>query len=205
MRVRAGRPPPGLLIAGPLALAGALLVGGFAGIAVGAVLAAAAIVMAARRETPQARHRRERVTADLPFAADLMASCMRAGQPLGRAVDATARAIGGPLGESLSWAATQIRLGADPTEAWEALGADPSLAPLARAMTRAARSGAPLADVLTRLADDARLAARATASAAARRAGVQVVAPLGLCFLPAFVFLGIIPVVAGLAAEIALP
>jgi hypothetical protein len=35
--------------------------------------------------------------------------------------------------------------------------------------------------------------------------GVKAVAPLGLCFLPAFVLLGIIPVVAGLASAIILP
>jgi pilus assembly protein TadC len=69
-------------------------------------------------------------------------------------------------------------------------------------MTRAALSGAPVADVLSRLADDARREVRASSTAAARRVGVQAVAPLGLCFLPAFVFLGIIPVVAGLAGQV---
>jgi pilus assembly protein TadC len=72
-------------------------------------------------------------------------------------------------------------------------------------MSRAASSGAPVADVLTRLSDDFRRAVRAASSAAAQRVGVQAVAPLGLCFLPAFVFLGIIPVVAGLAGEVLLP
>lgn len=79
------------------------------------------------------------------------------------------------------------------------------LGALARTMIRAAQSGAPVADVLTRLADDARRTAQATASAAARRVGVHAVAPLGLCFLPAFVFLGIVPMVAGLAGQILLP
>ncbi|GIH22507.1 hypothetical protein Aph01nite_08170 [Acrocarpospora phusangensis] len=62
-----------------------------------------------------------------------------------------------------------------------------------------------MADVLTRLADDARHATRSASSAAARKVGVQAVAPLGLCFLPAFVFLGIIPVVAGLATQVLTP
>jgi pilus assembly protein TadC len=38
--------------------------------------------------------------------------------------------------------------------------------------------------------------------AAAERAGVLIAGPLGLCFLPAFVCLGIVPVVAGLAGEV---
>jgi pilus assembly protein TadC len=72
-------------------------------------------------------------------------------------------------------------------------------------MVRAAASGAPVAETLTRLADDSRAAARVAAVTAARRVGVQVVAPLGLCFLPAFVLLGIVPVIAGLAADVLLP
>jgi hypothetical protein len=32
-----------------------------------------------------------------------------------------------------------------------------------------------------------------------RRAGVWVLAPLGLCFLPAFVCLGVVPLVLGIA------
>jgi hypothetical protein len=40
-----------------------------------------------------------------------------------------------------------------------------------------------------------------TAQARAQRAGVLVAGPLGLCFLPAFLVLGIAPVVIGLAGE----
>jgi pilus assembly protein TadC len=38
-----------------------------------------------------------------------------------------------------------------------------------------------------------------TATARARRAAVMVTAPLGLCFLPAFLAMGVLPVVIGLA------
>jgi hypothetical protein len=34
-----------------------------------------------------------------------------------------------------------------------------------------------------------------------RRAGVLAAAPLGLCFLPAFVLVGVVPVVTGLAGS----
>ncbi|GIH39025.1 hypothetical protein Mco01_20250 [Microbispora corallina] len=195
----------GALVAAPVAFVGFLLVGGAPGLLTGALLAAGALVVVHRREPPEARRRRERMAADLPFAADLMVACLRAGRPLGGAVETAAQAIGGPLGDRLEWVGAQIRLGADPEAAWAALTGDVSLAPLSRTMIRAAQSGAPVADVLTRLADDARQTARASASAAARRVGVQAVAPLGLCFLPAFVLLGIVPVVAGLATQILLP
>ena len=38
--------------------------------------------------------------------------------------------------------------------------------------------------------------------ARAERAGVLVTGPLGLCFLPAFICLGIVPVVVGLASSV---
>ena len=43
---------------------------------------------------------------------------------------------------------------------------------------------------------------RAAAAAAAERARVLIAGPFGLCFLPAFVCLGIVPVVAGLAGDV---
>jgi len=39
----------------------------------------------------------------------------------------------------------------------------------------------------------------AAAAERARRAGVHVVAPLAMCFLPAFVLVAVVPVVLGLA------
>ncbi|MEU9887283.1 type II secretion system F family protein [Sphaerisporangium sp. NPDC051011] len=184
------------------AFGGLLFVGGWAGLVTGITVGVVVVVIRRRRKPGDVRRRHQRVIADLPYALDLMVACLRAGQPVGGAVEATAQAIGGPLGESLAWVNGQLRLGARPESAWQALESDRPLAALARGMTRAALSGAPVADVLARLADDARHESRTASYAAARRVGVQVVAPLGLCFLPAFVFLGIIPVVAGLAAQV---
>ncbi|MGP4094110.1 type II secretion system F family protein [Nonomuraea sp. KM90] len=182
------------------------LIGGLAGAVAGLLITPAVGLYLHRREPQQsAQHDRHRIAADLPFAADLMTACLRAGCPVSAATEIAAHAIGGPLGDRLSWASSQLRLGADPEPTWAALARDPAMGQLSRAMSRAAQSGAPVADVLTRLADDAREAARATAVASARSVGVKAVAPLGLCFLPAFVLLGIVPVIAGLASTIIIP
>jgi pilus assembly protein TadC len=193
------------VVAGCVALMSYLLFGDALGIVVGTLLAIIVVAVSRRREAPDVRRRRERISAELPFAVELMVACLRAGQPVGAALDAAAHAVGGPLGERLAWVGSQVRLGAEPRDAWATLAGDGSLAALSRTMTRAVLSGAPVADALARLSEDARQQARATASAAARRVGVQVVAPLGLCFLPAFVLLGIVPVVAGLMGQIVLP
>jgi pilus assembly protein TadC len=92
-----------------------------------------------------------------------------------------------------------------PQEAWLLLAGDATddpLAATARTLARADEGGTPPAAALGRLAAEARAVARAAGSQAARRVGVLVVAPLGLCFLPAFVLLGIVPVVAGLAGPL---
>ncbi|WP_328818098.1 type II secretion system F family protein [Nonomuraea cypriaca] len=182
-----------------------LLIGGNVGIIAGFLVAPATALFLHRREPPQSRHERRRITADLPFAADLMTACLLAGRPVSAATDIAADAIGGPLGERLTWVSRQLRLGADPEPTWATLAKDPAMGPLSRAMSRAANSGAPVAEVLTRLADDARESARAASVASARSVGVKAVAPLGLCFLPAFVLLGIVPVIAGLASTIIIP
>ena len=52
------------------------------------------------------------------------------------------------------------------------------------------------------LADDERDRARWAAEAAAQRAGVRAIGPLVVCFLPAFVLVGVVPVVGGIAGQV---
>ncbi|MBE1532229.1 type II secretion system F family protein [Actinomadura algeriensis] len=172
------------------------------GILVGAASAAAAWYSFTRLGDAERARRRARLVADLPVAVDLLAACLRGGTPWQDAVDAVVDAIGGPLGEELERVSVQIRLGADPAKAWLALTEEPSLASLARAAVRATSGGAALAPSLARLARDQRRVARTAAAARARAAGIRVLAPLGLCFLPAFVLLGVVPAVAGIASTI---
>ena len=81
--------------------------------------------------------------------------------------------------------------------AWADALADSVLAPAARAVVRAYESGAPVADALCHVAMDLRRNVRSAAETEARKAGVRAVIPLGVCFLPAFVLVGVVPVVAG--------
>ncbi|WP_285700380.1 type II secretion system F family protein [Actinomadura sp. NBRC 104412] len=169
-------------------------------------MAAAAVSRSFTRLGQAERKRRDaRRIADLPIAVDLLAACLRGGTPWSEAVEAVAEAVGGPLGEELQEVAVQIRLGADPVTAWLALAEEPTLAPLARTAVRAVQSGAPPAVPLSRLARDQRRTARSAAAARARTAGIKALLPLGACFLPAFVLLGIVPAIAGIARSLLIP
>jgi pilus assembly protein TadC len=108
------------------------------------------------------------------------------------------------LGALLRRAADLLAMGADPDTAWQAREGDEpdGCEALSRLARRSASSGSALAQGIAELAEQSRQSARHTATAAAERAGVLIAGPLGLCFLPAFICLGIVPVVAGLAGDI---
>lgn len=134
----------------------------------------------------------------LPLALDLIALALHGGQPVDRALVAAAPAAG-PHAEAFRHVARLLALGADPAEAWSAVCDDPSLVPIAAAARRSARSGARLAGAFETLARELRAHSRSRSTSRAHRVGVLVAAPLGLCFLPSFVCLGIIPTLLGLA------
>lgn len=182
-----------------------LVVGGLVGLCAGIATAVAVMVALGTVEPREQRERRRRLVADVPVAVDLLAACLRGGVAWTEAAEAVAEAVGGPLGAELRGIAAKVRLGADPADAWLTLTAEPALAALGRTVARAVDSGAPLAPALAKIAEDRRRQARATATARARAVGVYAIAPLGLCFLPAFVLVGIVPAVAGIARSLLLP
>jgi Flp pilus assembly protein TadB len=138
----------------------------------------------------------------LPLAAELMAACLAAGSSPRQAADAVGRSLGGPLGVRLIRAATELRLGAEPAAAWGRFEPVPGGDRFARCMERAGTAGVPAVDPVTRFATELRTKQAREASAQARRAAVLVTGPLGLCFLPAFLAVGVAPVVLGLARSL---
>ena len=123
---------------------------------------------------------------------------MTAGVPLERALPVVARAVGGPAEGLLTGVRRRMELGEAAEVAWSGITQAPGLGDLARTVARSSRTGAPLAGLLATSAEGLRAQAAADALIEVRRTGVRSVLPLGLCLLPAFVLLGIVPVVGGL-------
>ncbi|OBK72870.1 type II secretion system F family protein [Mycobacterium sp. 1274761.0] len=135
---------------------------------------------------------------------DVLAACLTSGMAVSAAAAAAAPSAPHRLGMALGRAADMLALGADPAAAWSnsEIELDDHGEALLRLARRSAASGAALAQGVTDLADQARHAALSAADARAQRASVLIAGPLGLCYLPAFVCLGIVPIVAGLAGDV---
>lgn len=206
----AGIAAPGLTAAGftpsvaaLLALAAALFLGASSGSGRLRGLAATTPVPARR---PPWRRPPGRPTPDAPVdvaaAWEQLAVCLEAGLPVAAAVGAAATAtLPGRTGDALRRVAGLLELGADPARAWSAAQEVPQLAAFARAAGRSAGTGAALARAARTEGSRVRADLADDAEARAQRAGVLVAGPLGLCFLPAFLVLGVAPVVIGLATE----
>jgi hypothetical protein len=130
---------------------------------------------------------------------ELVAVGLEAGLPVAVAVSAAAGTLAGATGAALRRVGGLLELGADPAGAWRTAEHRPALAAFARAAGRSAGTGAALADVARAEAERLRAGLTDAAQERAQRAAVLITGPLGLCFLPAFLALGIAPVVVGLA------
>lgn len=150
---------------------------------------------------------------------DLIAACLRSGLPVAAALTAVAQACGPvsaaaggprrvpPTGQQprnrhpvdvLDEVAALLAVGADPPAAWHGASVHPDLASIAAAACRSATGGTTLAAAFSEQSQTLRRQNSDAASAAAGRAGVLMTAPLGACFLPAFLCLGLAPAIVGL-------
>ncbi len=144
----------------------------------------------------RAQHR-----ADLGLVLELWAAGLAGGLAPGAALDSALTAAARqdvPQLAVLFRAAALLRLGADAERAWAGAELLPELAPVAAAARRSAVSGAELTTVVREQAAALRRAGVAETQRRSARAMVLMAAPLGLCFLPAFICLGLAPVVIAL-------
>jgi Flp pilus assembly protein TadB len=198
-------PPTGRLSrSGPavagLAVGGACVavVGGGQGVVAGAVLASLAYAGLAclRRRPPPAPP-----DPALPLVLDLIAAALRGGRPLADALVLAAGAARIEVAAELRQVAGLSRLGADAGQAWSVIAAGGPLSAVAPVAVRSARSGIKIAAAFERLAAELRAEQAARRAARAQRAGVLALGPLAACFLPSFLCLGVVPVIAGIASS----
>ncbi|EMY34520.1 bacterial type II secretion system protein F domain protein [Arthrobacter crystallopoietes BAB-32] len=141
----------------------------------------------------------------LPDAAlmlDLLGAMFRAGTSLPVAVRTLARVAEGESSLRLEKVAAALQLGTEWSSAWALAGDDENLAGIREALKFGAATGAPSADILHAQAEQLRRRRKQEAERRAAALGTKLVLPLGLCALPSFVCLGIVPVLISLLPQL---
>lgn len=182
-----------------------LLVGGLIGWLAAPVVGVLVHRALRDREPARERRRREQISRSLPQVVDLLAVTLAAGASPGSALTAVAAAVEGPVAEELHAVEHSLALGRDPAGVWREVARRPGMGSLGRAMSRAIETGASVSGTLHRLAEDLHAQERSEAESRARAVGVRAAAPLGLCLLPAFVVVGVVPLVASTAVALLRP
>jgi Flp pilus assembly protein TadB len=192
--------PAWALLAGLGAVA---FVSGVGGMVTGVVVAALTWSWIGRLERPSVRRERELAERDLPGVVHLLATALESGRDVADALRLVADALPGPATALLAAVPARLALGVPPDLAWRPALEREELAPLGRAMVRAHRSGAPVTEEVARLADELERRARSRVEDRARAVGVKAALPLGLCLLPSFLLIGVVPLVVGLLRSLA--
>ncbi len=174
--------------------AAALLLGRPLGIAAGPAVFVVSRVLLKRLAARAAGPQPVRVSA---FATELVAACLDAGATPAAALEAAGTHVPGALGEALTTAADALAAGAPAEEALPEVG---PLAPIAGVFRRSSQTGSAMSEQLIGAAAQLRADEQFERLAKAHRVAVLSALPLGLCMLPAFLVLAVVPSIVGLGA-----
>ena len=133
-------------------------------------------------------------TVDTALVLELLAAQLRAGLAPLAALGALAEALNS---RPLHAVCQRLQMGSSWGSAWSGSAAG-TFGELRDALAPAYTGGAPSTALLLSLADAHRLSERRAAERAAGKLSVALVVPLGLCSLPAFICLGIVPIIISL-------
>lgn len=136
---------------------------------------------------------------DTAMMLELVAAMLDAGSGIGRALDLVSASASARYRDALRPVVAALAIGADWETAWRSSAVRvPEVLELRDALGFAALTGAPSSAIL--YAQAARLRRERFRAAEKRAAslGVKLVVPLGLCSLPAFICLGVVPVLLAL-------
>jgi pilus assembly protein TadC len=135
----------------------------------------------------------------LASCADLLAACLEAGAIPASALSSSGRGLPDPLGSLVTAAGDALADGATIEQALPETG---PLAPLSAIFRRSSRTGSSMSDQFLAVAEQLRADDQFDRLERAQQVGVRAALPLGLCMLPAFLLLAVVPAIAGLSIGI---
>lgn len=151
--------------------------------------------------TTRVRRREERLLAELPTIAELLALAVAAGESPPAALERVASTARGELAGEIRRMVAEVRAGAPVTVALTALADRSGLPPLSRfaeGVVVALERGTPLAEVLRAQADDVREAGRRSLLEAGGRKEILMMVPVVFLVLPVTVVFAVFPSLATL-------
>lgn len=197
------RRPPMRAIAAFITALGVMM---FVNSSIGVLMGVGAGVIAYRflgnLESRAEREHTRALVSQIPTVCDLLAATLASGASVTSALHAVSQTVGTPASHTLMRVDRAMQLGTPASHVWTTADAEPAFNRIAAAFRRSNESGAPIADLLTGVARDERREKRRDVEVAARGAGVRAVMPLAVCYLPAFILLGVVPVIASMAIGI---
>jgi len=146
--------------------------------------------------TVQVRRRQDRMLAELPVVAELLALAVTAGEAPGPALERVCRLARGELATELGAALAAARSGVSLPAALQAVAARTSLDALARfvdGLVIALERGTPLAEVLRAQAADVREAGKRALLASGGRREIAMMVPVVFLILPVTVLFALYP------------
>ncbi|WP_035780328.1 type II secretion system F family protein [Arthrobacter sp. H14] len=132
-----------------------------------------------------------------PIMLELAGSMLEAGSSLEQTLTVLSTITGEQTGRGLTTVVSAMRLGAGWEQSWAAASnseSAPVLKELEEGLGFAAATGAPSSALLSAQAQQMRRRSYREAEQRAAALGVRLVLPMGLCSLPAFVCIGVLPV-----------
>ena len=153
------------------------------------------------RLSAQVRARENRMRAEFPVVADLLALAVAAGESPVAGLERILRVIHGSLGEEIGRVLAEVRTGTPVASAFDSLAARTGVSSIARfaeGMAVAIERGTPLVDVLHAQAADVREATRRDLIEAGGRKEVAMMVPVVFLILPVTVVFAFFPGYVGL-------
>jgi tight adherence protein C len=161
----------------------------------------AGVLACDNRLSAQVRTREDRMRAEFPVVADLLALAVAAGESPVAGLERILTVIHGSLGHEIGRVLADVRTGTPVASAFDALAARtgvPSIARFAEGMAVAIERGTPLVDVLHAQAADVREATRRDLIEAGGRKEVAMMIPVVFLILPVTVVFAFFPGYVGL-------
>ena len=142
------------------------------------------------------------VSPSLPLVLEMLIVAIRQGSSISTALHTLGILIGGPFGDGLLRVTGALHRGTSWSEAWSLVLSDAqcgvAFQHIDRALEDSWRYGQSPISTLQTAIDGIRASQQSDIERGAARLSVRLLLPTGFCFLPAFIFIGVIPAIASM-------